>query len=88
MNEVISGFCLVNTKTGKTITDVDISKVYLREITDKEINDYVQTGEPLDKAGAYAIQGGAEAFIEHFEGDRHSIMGFPLAKILSALGNT
>lgn len=54
------------------------TKVTFRELTEQEIADYVATGEPLDKAGAYAIQGGAGAFVAAVEGDFDNIVGLPL----------
>ena len=51
--------------------------MYFRKLSADEILAYAETGEPLDKAGAYAIQGGAEAFVEKYEGSYDNIVGFP-----------
>ena len=76
-HEVISGICLVNTVTGLHITDSVITKVNFKPLTDSEIRAYVATGEPMDKAGAYAIQGGAGKFVKSYEGSYDNIVGFP-----------
>jgi len=74
--------------TGVTILkdNVNISKaektdVYFREITESEIKSYVATGEPMDKAGSYAAQGGAAVFIERIEGDFYCVIGLPLCRL-------
>jgi septum formation protein len=61
------------------------SLVSIREIDDAEIRRYVATGEPLDKAGAYAVQGRAAAFITRIDGSYSGIMGLPLAETVSLL---
>jgi septum formation protein len=48
------------------------------ELSDEEIGGYIDSGEPMDKAGAYAIQGGAGKFIENIDGDYYAIMGLPI----------
>jgi septum formation protein len=58
-----------------------------RELSDKEIGDYVATGEPLDKAGAYAVQGGAKDFIETIEGDFDNVVGLPIKRIQQVLNS-
>ena len=58
------------------------TKVHFRELTEEEIADYVAGGEPMDKAGAYGIQGKAGAFVEYIEGDYDNVVGFPLARFL------
>jgi septum formation protein len=64
---------------------VSLSKVWFRELSDHEILRYAATGEPLDKAGAYAIQGMAAAFITRIEGTYSGIMGLPLAETAELL---
>ena len=64
---------------------VSTSKVWFRTITDQEVLRYVATGEPLDKAGAYAIQGRAAVFTTRIEGSYSGIMGLPLAETMSLL---
>jgi septum formation protein len=68
---------------------VSLSRVTFRALIDDEIERYVATGEPFDKAGAYAIQGRAAAFVSHLEGSYSGVMGLPLfetAEILAKIG--
>jgi septum formation protein len=87
--KVISGVCLIDCSSGKKINDYDISEVKMRKMTDDEINQYIATGEPLDKAGAFAVQGLGSIFIEKISGSYTNIVGFPvncLYKNLRKLG--
>ncbi len=61
------------------------TKVLFREITDAEIEAYVQTGEPMDKAGAYAVQGGAANFVARLEGSLDNVIGLPVDDLAEAL---
>ena len=61
------------------------TKVTVNPLTDQQIFDYIATGEPMDKAGAYAIQGGFGIYIGEIEGDYYNIVGFPIAEIYSVL---
>jgi septum formation protein len=69
-----------------TDVEVSISRVALRKLSRAEIDRYVATGEPLDKAGGYAIQGRAAAFITRVEGSYSGVMGLPLAETATLLG--
>lgn len=84
-HEIISGFAIIDTKTGKTINDLGKAFVKFKELTDEEINNYVSTGEPLTKAGSYALMGKASVLIEKTEGDFYSIIGLPLNKVYESL---
>ena len=64
---------------GKAFSGVATSVVHFRELSDKEIADYINTGEPMDKAGAYGIQGLGGAFVTHYDGDFDTVMGLSLA---------
>ena len=68
-------------KGNEQISKAEKTDVYFREITTCEIETYVATGEPMDKAGSYAIQGGAAVFVERIEGDYYNIVGLPLCKL-------
>jgi len=83
--KVYSGMALIDCKTGKTIKDYEVSKVKFRKMTDLEIKKYIQTGEPKDKAGAYAIQELASIFIERVNGCYSNIMGLPIQKLYQNL---
>lgn len=71
------------TKTSKTFTDCTEVEIY--PMTEQEIRDYVETGEPLDKAGAYAVQGLFAAYVKRLSGDFYNVMGLPVAKLVQEL---
>lgn len=81
---IITGFTLVHTERMHPYFDHSLTKVFFRHITDKEIKAYIATGEPIDKAGAFAIQGIGTVFIEKIEGDMNNVIGLPIFKL--ALG--
>jgi septum formation protein len=66
---------------GELKTALNINQVYFRSISDKEIQAYWETGEPQDKAGAYAIQGRAAVFVKRIEGSYSGVMGLPLYEV-------
>jgi len=72
-------------KDGMYISKAEKTDVYFREITEDEIKSYVATGEPMDKAGSYAAQGGAAVFIKRIEGDFFNVMGLPLCRLSTML---
>ena len=67
------------------MTDFEETEVFFREISESEIGAYIRTGEPLDKAGAYGIQGAACSFVYRLEGDYYNVMGLPMAKLCTML---
>ncbi len=70
-------------------TEYEVTDVTFRELSEGEIEDYIRTGEPMDKAGAYGIQGYGALFIEGIQGDYYNVMGLPvcrLGRILDRLG--
>lgn len=72
-------------------SSVSLTHVSMRRIAAAEIDAYVATGEPMDKAGAYAIQGGAAGFVERISGDFDNVVGLPIAavrRLLSAVGGS
>lgn len=83
---VYTGFALHNSQTGKTIIDYEKTLVTFRNITRQEIDDYVKTGSPMDKAGAYGIQDDFGAvFVKKINGDYYNVVGLPIAKLYSNL---
>lgn len=84
-NKVITGVTILDTDTNQIETFIDQTEVYLKPLTESEIANYIKSGEPLDKAGAYAIQGLGATFIEKIEGDFFSTMGLPLSKLVERL---
>jgi len=85
MNSAITGFSIIDTKTGKRVSRAIECKVYLRKITDREIDAYVKTGEPLGRAGAYAVQERGSVFVRKTEGDFFTIMGLPVYELVQEL---
>ncbi len=77
-HSIITAFTLIDTKTGRTITRSVASRVTMRKISDKQIDNYIKTGEPMDKAGSYAVQGYGSLLIERIEGNYFGIVGLPL----------
>ncbi|MEK7187613.1 MAG: nucleoside triphosphate pyrophosphatase [Patescibacteria group bacterium] len=84
-HSVVTGYTIIDTKTGKSISRTNESKIHFRKISDREIDAYVKTGEPLDKAGAYAVQERGAVFIKKIEGDFMNVMGLPLYEIMEEL---
>jgi septum formation protein len=82
-HEVITGICLRT--AGQKIIDVAITKVHFLQMTEQELADYVASGEPMDKAGAYAIQGRASKFIDRIEGCYFNVVGLPIALVYTHL---
>jgi septum formation protein len=83
---VFTGLALINTKTGKTINRVQNTDVTFRDLSIDEIDSYVATGSPLDKAGAYGIQDDFGAvFINHIDGCYYNIVGLPLEMLYMSL---
>ncbi|OGH96049.1 MAG: septum formation protein Maf [Candidatus Melainabacteria bacterium GWF2_32_7] len=88
-HRVISAIAVIDTETGKTLKDFVVSDVIFKQLSDEEINAYIETGEPMDKAGAYAIQGFAGMFVKSINGCYSNIVGisvFKLAEMLKELG--
>jgi septum formation protein len=79
-HEVLTGVALVKKTDGKTeiLADLERTKVKFYSLSNSEINYLVERGEPLDKAGAYAVQGVAALFIERIEGDYWNVVGLPV----------
>ena len=86
-HEVITAFSFINLTKKILYSDCEVTKVYFKTLTDDEINWYIDTKEPMDKAGAYGIQGKGAFFVEKIEGDFFSVMGFPLGKFIRFLSS-
>lgn len=77
-HQVITAVCLIDSRSGKEISQSETTSVYFRHLQDQDIWDYIRTGEPMDKAGAYGIQGGGGKFVERYEGPFDNIVGLPM----------
>ena len=82
-HQVMTGMTVLYGDVAHTCTEV--SDVYFRELTDSEINRYIRTKEPMDKAGSYGIQGGGALFVEKIHGDYFNVMGLPVCKLSQVL---
>ena len=76
-HDVYTGVCLLDTVSGKCETIVERTAIHFVQLSDETIEAYVDSGEPMDKAGAYAIQGGAGKFVDKIDGSFDNVMGFP-----------
>jgi len=84
-HSVITGFSIIDTGKNKRLSKSVETKIYIRKLTSAEIDAYVKSKEPLDKAGAYAIQGLGAVFVERIEGDYFNVIGLPLSTLTEAL---
>lgn len=82
-HRVITGVCVLSNE--KTIVDHEVTYVTFHELTDIEIEEYLQHDEAFDKAGSYAIQGIASKFVSKVEGDYDNVVGLPLSKVTQLL---
>ena len=80
-----TGHCIIDTKQGIEISYVSTAKVYFAEMTDSEIEDYVATGEPLNVAGGFTLDGASAPFISRIEGDPSGIIGLSLPLLRRAV---
>jgi septum formation protein len=78
-HEVMTGMALVDAASGRSDSALSKTRVWLKTMTESEIEVYIATGEPLDKAGAYGIQGRAALFVEKIEGCYFNVVGLPLS---------
>lgn len=82
-HEVMTGLTVLS--GGQSQTQVVRTGIEFRRLTDREIDAYVATGEPMDKAGAYGIQGRASIFVSHLDGDYFCVMGLPVCTLTQML---
>ena len=82
---VITGFTIIDTAQRRILSKAVETKVYIRELNPGEIDAYVKSGEPLDKAGGYGIQGLGSVIVEKIEGDYFNVVGLPLSVLAESL---
>ena len=85
MHQVYTGITLINKSTGKMISDYDVTKVKFNQLDEQKVLNYIATGEPMDKAGAYGIQGMGSFLVEHIEGSLDNVIGLPTEKLQEML---
>ncbi len=78
-HQVMTGMTL--RKGGRCICHTEITDVHFRPLSGEDIDDYIRTGEPMDKAGAYGIQGGAAVFVDKLSGDYFNVVGLPVCRL-------
>jgi septum formation protein len=84
-HEVLTGVALVRAETKEVLVAHERTRVRFAELSEAEIDWYISTGEPTDKAGAYAVQGRAALFIEEIEGDYWNVVGLPIRLVYKLL---
>ncbi len=85
IHQVLTGYAVAMKKESLFVSDVVETKVKIKHLSLKEISWYVRTGEPIDKAGAYAIQGAGAFMIEEIRGSYTNVVGLPLCQVLESL---
>ena len=78
-HQVMTGLSVI--KSGVLTSVTEVTDVHFRKLSEKEILDYIATGEPMDKAGSYGIQGGASLFVDWIHGDYFNVVGLPVCRL-------
>lgn len=84
-HKIISGYAVFDTDTDNYVIDSDSAEIEMRKMTKSEIDEYIKTGEPMTKAGAYAAQGRGSFFVEKIHGHPSTVIGLPVHKLLKTL---
>jgi septum formation protein len=84
-HEVYTGMTLLNKYNGKTVSDYDCTEVEFNQLEDEKIVNYINSGEPMDKAGAYGIQGMGSFLVEKIQGSMDNVIGLPTEKLKEML---
>jgi len=84
-HRVMTGVALIDAATGREKVEHEVTTVWFRELQDREIANYIAGGEPVDKAGAYGIQGLGSIFVRGIEGCYFNVVGLPLARLAAML---
>ena len=85
VHEVFTGLAVISADDEMHYLDHDRTEVYMRKVDKEEIERYIKTGEPMDKAGAYGIQGKGGIFVKKINGSYFTVMGLPIHKLSMAL---
>lgn len=84
-HKVITGFSIIDLSSDKKYMDYEVTEVVFKDLSDEEIEAYINKAEYMDKAGAYGIQEEAALFVDKIKGDYLNIVGFPISKIYTVL---
>ena len=82
-HQVMTGLTVL--RGSRVLSHTEVTHIHFRNLSEREIRRYVATGEPMDKAGSYAIQGGAALFAEKMNGDYYNVMGLPVCRLWQML---
>lgn len=85
-HSVITGVCIINTEDNRIYSGYEETKVFFKELSEEEIKAYIATSEPMDKAGAYGIQGIGGLFVKKIDGCYFNVVGLPIYKLNYLLG--
>ena len=85
VHKVFTGFCVLDASDGSEYSEAVESKVRFKHLTPEEIRGYIKTGEPMDKAGAYAVQGRGSYMIKEIQGSYTNVVGLPLCELFEVL---
>lgn len=86
-HEVKTAVCIIDSNSSKEVSQIETTQIFFKTLTDDEIWTYVDTGEPLDKAGAYGIQGLGRKFVDHFVGPYDNVVGLPIEVVKTLLAS-
>ncbi len=84
-HKVFTGYCVLNVSKGIIYQDVAETKVFIKDLTDEEIEKYIKTSEPFDKAGSYAVQGKGGYMVKEIRGSYSNVVGLPICEITEVL---
>ncbi|MDO4617919.1 MAG: Maf family protein [Clostridia bacterium] len=84
-HEVITGFCVMNLETAFSVCMAEVTKVTFKSLTPETIRSYIETKEPMDKAGSYGIQGKGAILVQKIDGDYFNVVGLPISKLTDVL---
>lgn len=82
-HQVMTGLTVL--RGSERVTTTEVTQIHFRPLSEKEIRRYIASGDPMDKAGAYGIQGGAALFVKGLEGDYYNVMGLPVCRLWELL---
>ncbi len=84
-HDVVTGISVMRIRDGFAYSDCETTRVVFKALSDEEINRYITTKEPMDKAGAYGIQGKGAVLVERIDGDYNNVVGLPISKLADIL---